>query len=444
VTDLPEVAGIFELHLRPIGHSSPVNTKYRSFEAVVADLLGVRASDVYASHIAKAGNFDVRMRQSDRVQGAKIRIGLIPAEVFNDFDLDYLKARAVRLARDRYPGSSVLLICDGPGGWTPVWAVEEAGQEARPGSFTRLIGVIRDFYMETYPARLPESGNRATATLTEQEERLVRAMLSRPETTRALYDLEPTLFARLIESDVSARDVIAINHRRSIVDRFRELLQDPELFRDTAEAVGSREAVWQRLLEENPWILGVSLAGQLLTSWNEEKLEQVVAGFSIAGPGKRADALLRTNGGIRAMVFAEIKHHETALLSEEYRGGCWSPSPELSGGVVQVQRTVQLAIRQIGDRLPEEDEDGVETGEYTYMVRPRQFLIAGNLAEFRGARGINRQKYESFELFRRNIYEPEILTFDELLARAEWHVEAADREIDSRLWYRQSTIALTG
>jgi hypothetical protein len=29
--------------------------------------------------------------------------------------------------------------------------------------------------------------------------------------------------------------------------------------------------------------------------------------------------------------------------------------------------------------------------------------------------------------FRRNIYEPEVITFDELLARAEWHVaEACD------------------
>jgi hypothetical protein len=28
-------------------------------------------------------------------------------------------------------------------------------------------------------------------------------------------------------------------------------------------------------------------------------------------------------------------------------------------------------------------------------------------------------------LFRRNLHEPEVITFDELVARAEWHVEAA-------------------
>jgi len=40
--------------------------------------------------------------------------------------------------------------------------------------------------------------------------------------------------------------------------------------------------------------------------------------------------------------------------------------------------------------------------------------------------GVHRAKYESFELYRRNLYEPEIITFDELLARAEWHVEVLD------------------
>ncbi|MGZ3388906.1 MAG: hypothetical protein ACXVCF_04880 [Isosphaeraceae bacterium] len=34
-------------------------------------------------------------------------------------------------------------------------------------------------------------------------------------------------------------------------------------------------------------------------------------------------------------------------------------------------------------------------------------------------------KLRSFELFRRNLQEPEVMTFDELIARAEWHVQSA-------------------
>jgi hypothetical protein len=152
----------------------------------------------------------------------------------------------------------------------------------------------------------------------------------------------------------------------------------------------------------------------------------VVAGFSISGPGKRADALMRTSGRIRAMVFAEIKHHETELLSTRYRTGCWAPSAELVGAVVQIQQNVHLASRQINGHLADTDEGGIETGEFTYMVRPRSFVILGSLDQLRGPRGVHRNKYEPFELYRRNLYEPDIMTFDELLARAEWHVEAKD------------------
>jgi hypothetical protein len=71
------------------------------------------------------------------------------------------------------------------------------------------------------------------------------------------------------------------------------------------------------------------------------------------------------------------------------------------------------------------DDDGAETGEAAYVVRPRSYLIAGHLRKLRGANGVHRDKYRSFELYRRNLYEPDVITFDELLARAEWHVQAA-------------------
>jgi hypothetical protein len=88
---------------------------------------------------------------------------------------------------------------------------------------------------------------------------------------------------------------------------------------------------------------------------------------------------------------------------------------------------VQLATRQIGDALPDTDADGAETGEVTYLLRPRSFLILGDLSQLRGTGGgVHRARFSSFELYRRNLYEPEILTFDELLARAEWHVAIAE------------------
>lgn len=182
-------------------------------------------------------------------------------------------------------------------------------------------------------------------------------------------------------------------------------------------------------MEENPWVLGANLGGQLYTSWSEEKLEQVVAGRHIGGVGKRTDALMRTAGAVRSMVFAEIKHHRTNLLAKEYRPGCWRPSDDLSGAVVQVQQTVHLAVHNLSDYLPDQDDDGAMLPSGTFLLRPRSFVIIGSLTELTGTSGGPiPDKVRSFELFRRSLQEPEIITFDELLARAEWHVQVAERQ----------------
>ncbi|MFZ1411702.1 MAG: Shedu anti-phage system protein SduA domain-containing protein, partial [Micropruina sp.] len=70
-------------------------------------------------------------------------------------------------------------------------------------------------------------------------------------------------------------------------------------------------------------------------------MEQVTTGANIITAGKRIDALLQTNGLVRSLAFAEIKHHRTALLANSsYRSAAWGPSNELAGALVPVQHTV--------------------------------------------------------------------------------------------------------
>lgn len=89
---------------------------------------------------------------------------------------------------------------------------------------------------------------------------------------------------------------------------------------------------------------------------------------------------------------------------------------------------MDIAVQAIGTQLRDTDEEGAETGEAVHVVRPRSFVVAGQLDQFRGPSGVHTAKYRSFELYRRNLYEPEIVTFDELLARAEWHISLAERD----------------
>jgi len=50
-------------------------------------------------------------------------------------------------------------------------------------------------------------------------------------------------------------------------------------------------------------------------------------------------------------------------------------------------------------------------------------LLAGDLQQFQTNKGLNGEKVESFELFRKAHPDIEVITFDELLARARFIVE---------------------
>lgn len=264
------------------------------------------------------------------------------------------------------------------------------------------------------------------------DDQLLRDVFSDPEAIANVYAKDPDRFRALIESDANASDVIALQHRRDVAATMRRWLEDASAFAQANAAAGGPEKAWQKLLEANPWVLGIGLGGQLFTSWEAGKLEQTVVGRSIKGVGKRADALLRTAGVVRSLAFAEIKHHQTSLLGEEYRSGAWSPSKEVAGAVVQVQQTVHLASRELGDYVMDQGDDGELLSAGTFVLQPRSYVIVGSLDQLTGeSAGPIPDKVRSFELFRRNLHEPEVITFDELVARAEWHVEAAAQHADA-------------
>ncbi|MCO1658903.1 Shedu immune nuclease family protein [Pseudonocardia humida] len=382
--------------LASVDLAAPNPAHHREFERVIAELTGFDPRQIYASTISKAGNFTVRAVQSKRAQEAVLFVGIVPERRH----LGATQRSAFGFVKNGRT-TAVLLIVRDKGYWRPEWGAEGSPSASTP---LRILSKLVPISIDEVTPDTPHIVD-----------------------LRRAYESDPERFRQLIEGDPAANDVVAIAHRNKVVERFRLLLEDDAEFEAAAHAAGGPEAVWQQFLEASPWVLGVSLTGQLLTSWDATRLEQVVAGFSIAGSGKRTDALLRTSGSIRSLVFAEIKHHKTPLLSgTPYRPGCWAPSSHLAGAIAQVQQTVAAASRDMKDALPDIDTEGADTGETTFLIRPRSFLILGHLDQLRGDRGVHRPQLRSFELFRRNLYEPEIITFDELLARAEWHVALAE------------------
>ena len=285
-----------------------------------------------------------------------------------------------------------------------------------------LIGFLKELEF------IPVEGTRSV----RMNKALLDDIIKDPNSVRRIYGQKHAELRELIAEDEKADDVIAIAHRRSEIGRFRRLLEDTDYFEQERRQVpgGQREQVWQQFFENNKWILGLSVSSQMLTSWDNSKLEQVVGGHRVGASGKRADAFMRTVGLIRSMVFVEFKRHDVALLEkDDYRSGCWPPSEHLSGGVAQSQGTLYRAVADIGERLNDLAQDNSEVpGSHTYLIRPRSYLLIGTLKSLTGAEGGDHvDKVRSFELYRRSLVEPDVITFDELLARAEWLVPSPER-----------------
>jgi Domain of unknown function (DUF4263) len=142
--------------------------------------------------------------------------------------------------------------------------------------------------------------------------------------------------------------------------------------------------------------------------------------------------------------FVEIKRHDTDLVVESsYRAGVWQPAKGLSGAVAQIQGPVSAALEQWRARETITTADGEPTGEILFTTEPRSFVIRGSLSEFQAGHGINERKFRSFELYRRHLIRPEIVTFDELYARARFIVDTEhNNDIGKLAWRFEGTDAV--
>lgn len=245
-------------------------------------------------------------------------------------------------------------------------------------------------------------------------------LLGNPDVIRAVLAMNPELSRAIMETEIQAVDVHSLAFRRKQLEEMEQLLYDQAYFAARQEELQLRgkEPVWQDFFERNQWIFGFALHYVIGEGVQPERLEQVVAGHSIAGAGKRTDALLQTRGILKSLCYVEIKHHETNLVhAAPYRPEVWRPSTELGGAIAQSQKTVQLSAENIGAQLQ------TPAGSF-FNYAPHAIVICGMTQEFLEEGIVNEPKFSSFELFRRNIQSPEILTFDELHDRASAIVEA--------------------
>jgi len=277
---------------------------------------------------------------------------------------------------------------------------------------------------------IKELNYETTDSFKVDDDKLKEMLLSQEQASKIVIGNQEVIIEAL-KNNITKSDIVALGYRKNQLEKFQKLLEDEVFFENERATlkVKGKEAVWQNFFEENTWIFGYGLNYIFNSPLDDKKLEQYVAGYNFNNSGKRIDALMKTRGVINSFCFGEIKTHKSLLLkkvADPYRGECWAISDELAGAIAQTQKTVQKSIKELTTKIDIKDDTGNLTGEQVFIYQPKSFVIIGNLSEFKTDIGVNEDKYSSFELFRQNQINPEIITYDELLERARFIVRNAE------------------
>ena len=216
--------------------------------------------------------------------------------------------------------------------------------------------------------------------LSEEEQEEVIGIVTR--NIRSISASRPERLIRL-QNDLELANL------KSFIDRFREMLEE-----------GHGEAVWQEFFDANPLILSLAFGYPIIKVGPQAS----VGGRKLFGGGEKITDFLVKNKKTNNAAVVEIKTPGAKLVKRQFRSGIFSPSGNLSESMVQAldQRyQFQRDIFGIKDRSRIHDIE-------TYAVQC--CLIIGTTPE-------GEDEKKSFELFRGNSKDVQILTFDELLEK---------------------------
>lgn len=182
-----------------------------------------------------------------------------------------------------------------------------------------------------------------------------------------------------------------------------ELVTLEALIKRYEEMLGEKlpEGRWQDFFNENPFILNMAFGYPVIKVRDQAS----VGGRKLSGDGEKITDFLVKNSLTNNTAIFEIKTPQTAILNKTpFRDGVFTPSADLSGSINQAldqKYQFQKQIAQIKDN--------------TRLYDIESYAVHCCLVIGRAPDGDDQKK--SFELFRRNSKDVEIVTFDELLEK---------------------------
>jgi hypothetical protein len=225
----------------------------------------------------------------------------------------------------------------------------------------------------------------------------------------------------LANEEVTSRDIVNLGFRRKQLGVFEQLLRGNEAiqeYRDRFDIFSPQpEKVWQHFFSSNPWIFGFGLDYRFLGILQDEAH---IAPTDLAGRnGSISDFLM---GSTNFTVLVEVKTPETKLFQKGInRANSWQLSSDLIGSVSQIlEQKASWQVRAETNARNNFSDNGELIQQRT--ADPKSILIIGSGNAFGGDEKSRAIKLRTFELFRRDSRNVEIVTYDELYERAKFIV----------------------
>lgn len=209
-----------------------------------------------------------------------------------------------------------------------------------------------------------------------------------------------------IIKELSRLDVTNIQRINSLigVSGLKQFLELWNAHQDTND-----EDFWQRELVKHPFVLSQVFSAPVV--FIHEK--PYVGGKGIENTGGKYPDFLLKNAATGNAIIVEIKKPTTPLLGKVYRSpDVFPPSDEVGGAVVQIARYKDRILKSYY-QLREESNASFRA------VSPQCLIIAGHTKEVMSDKG----KSDSFDLFRNNLRECHLITYDELATKVKCLVE---------------------
>jgi hypothetical protein len=253
----------------------------------------------------------------------------------------------------------------------------------------------------------------------------------------------------ILKADLKENDIksITFENRKKIIKSFLFLIKNKsyhgksslESYKDKFQTQDAKESVWHHFLKKNDWILGLNVDIKFIRDLYDE---QKVGIENSKGTGSPKTDLL---GISDYTTLIELKHSDTNIFKDvktsKSRTNTWDFTPDFIEGISQcLGQKFALDKSYMVKDFTDANGKLLDTNKI-FTEDPKTILIIGNRKREFPHDLLNEHniKSKTFELFRRNNRNIEIITFDELFERA-YHIVFSEKVIPN--WFEDDKFGI--